>query len=216
MSVLVVLLLVLMIVIGGVFLASITSKKTGIQEDDREGLNPDSRSLYSKSRQLKQEIEKLAAAAPKGSPTYFVGREAVVEAGRVVSQLKDTLLVRQKLKKLAFEASAVDIEIEKLQSQANQAESEGERSSFLSAVEAKQAERAHYDEITTLVATLDADMRKAEAGLSEMRARLAVGVGRDSTAGMDTESLRESLAQLKGLSLSVDDAQALMSERVAL
>jgi regulator of replication initiation timing len=199
------------LVVGALFVASVR-KRPEVMADEREDLSPDSRSLFSGTRGLRDEIRRLALEAPPGSMTKIVAEEAVRESERVATQVRDSLLVRQKLVKLGYAASSARIEQDALRERAEQALSSSERDSLVGAALAKENEIQHYAELNQLVSSIDANIRKAEATLSELKARLAVGLGRDHTESVDADQLRESLSQLKGLTLSVDEARAMSAK----
>jgi len=212
-SVFAILILIFVVGIGAVFLRTV-KKRGEVVFDERDDLNPDNRSRFSKVRQLRDDIAKLAQDAPPGSMTRIVAEEAVRESQRVAEQLRSSLLTRQKLEKLRYEESGARMESQSLERKLNSVTSESERVAISGALDAKRLELSHYGELNDLIATIDANTLRAEAALSELKARLSVGLGRDHSEGNPADELRDTLSQLRGLSLSVDEAKSLLAERV--
>ncbi|MDX2064766.1 MAG: hypothetical protein SFX74_03380 [Fimbriimonadaceae bacterium] len=203
-----------LIAIAVAFFSSVRKGSAGAVTDERADLDPESRSIYSATRKLRDEITALADSAGTGSAVSFVAQESRHEADRVAEQVRKTLVVRQQLKKLLHGRSQLEIDRARLERQRNETGSAAERESIENALAANQTEFAHYQEIETQLGELDAAVRRAEAGLAELRARLAVGMSRDATAGSGSDDLRESLANLRALTISVDEAQALARDSV--
>jgi chromosome segregation ATPase len=218
MSPVVLVLGLLVAVLIGIAVAFVTSlRKSGAAPggvDDRADLDPESRSIFSATRKLRDEIAALATSAGAGSAVSFVAQESRQEAERVADQVRRTLVVRQQLKKLMHGRSQLEIDRARLERQRDATSSEAERESINNALEANRSEMGHYQEIETQLGELDAAIRRAEAGLTELKARLAVGMSRDATAGSGSDGLRESLANLRALTISVDEAQALARDSV--
>ena len=75
-------------------------------------------------------------------------------------------------------------------------------------------EGSHYDRMQQSLLEIDLDVKKAEAALSELRARLAVSATVSPEVGGQNE-LDEVVSRLKSLSVSFDEAEEMLKEQVS-
>lgn len=175
-------------------------------------MDPDSRSLYAPVRRLTNELEALIQKNPDSSLLKTIGNEALREAQRIRDQVAEGLQVRSQLKRASRGRSLAIQEVDKLQAQISDAKTDGERAALQSALTARQLELGHYTQVEETIGRIDSGVRQAEAALSEMKARLAVGAGGEAAArASSVDDLRDTMSRLKALSLSVDEAEELLT-----
>lgn len=102
-------------------------------------------------------------------------------------------------------------EVEKLETW--QTESGEEDAAVKSALQARKLELEHYAAGEAAIATIDNGIRQAEAALSEMKARLEVGLSRQQAEWASTsDELRETIGRMKALGISYDEAEEIVKD----
>lgn len=194
--------------VGGLAMGTMRQTATVHEEDPTLKMDPDSRSLYSPVRRLANEIRDLVEKKQESTLLQTIGQEAVSEANRVRVQVAEALQVRSELKKASRGRSLAVADLEKLQHQVAEATTEAEKRSLLSAIQARELEIGHYQRVDETIGRIDSGVRQAEAALSEMKARLAVGAGGEAAArSSSVDDLRDTMSRLKALTLSVDEVE---------
>jgi ElaB/YqjD/DUF883 family membrane-anchored ribosome-binding protein len=183
-------------------------------EDPAEAMDPDSRALFAPIRRLTKEIEELVERNRDTSLMRTVGAEARDEAQRIRQQVAHALQVRGELKRALRGKSVAAQEADELETKASSALTEAERDALSGAAEARRLELTHYETVEQTLARIDGAVRQAEAALSEIRARLAVGTSGERAAQAEqSDDLRDTVSRLKALSLSVDEAEHMLRGR---
>ncbi len=183
-------------------------------DDPTEAMDAESRTLFVPIRRLTNEIEELIDRNRDSALMRTVGSEARDEARRIREQVAHALKVRGELKRALRGRSTASQDASELAAKAASAASETERAALESAAEARRLELGHYTTVEDALARIDGGVRQAEAALSEIRARLAVGASGERAAQADqSDDLRETVSRLKALSLSVDEAEQMLRER---
>lgn len=203
----------LFILLGLIALVVFSMRKTASvrQEDLADNMDPDSRALFVPIRRLTREIEELVEKNKSAFVMATVGTEAAQEAKRIRDQVARALIVRGELKRAMRGRSTAAQEIEKLAGKAKDALSETERQALESAATARQLEMGHYATVEDTIGRIDANVRQAQAALSEIRARLAVRAsGEKAERAEQVDDLRDTMGRLKALSITVDEAEQLV------
>ena len=197
--------------IGILVFATIKQTATVRSEDVTQTMDPDSRTLFVPIRRLTSEIEDLVERNKNTALMRTVGKEALEEAGRIREQAAHALQIRGELRRALRSRSTAAHEVESLTAQAAAALTDAEREALTGAAEARRLEMSQYETVEQALARIDGGVRQAEAALSEIRARLAVGATGEKTAeATESTDLRETVARLKALSLSVDEAEQVL------
>lgn len=203
--------LVLVVAVAVAFLSTARRGAVHRSQDLTEGMDADSRSLYSPIRRLVEDIETIASR-DDSMAIRIIGKEAIGEAQRIREQCARALVARTELKKAARGRSVAESEIEDLTRKEAEATTDIERHAFASAREARNLELRQYEEVATTLTHIDANIRQAQAALSEMKTRLSVSAGNEKAITADDEELRATVARMKSLSVSYEEAeQALKS-----
>lgn len=101
-------------------------------------------------------------------------------------------------------------EVEKLQAWQAEGNEEG---AVDSALQARRLELEHYAAGEAAIAGIDSGVRQAEAALSEMKARLEVGLSRQQAEWSATsDELRETIGRMKALGISYDEAEEFVKD----
>lgn len=193
------------------FLSSRQAQRQGLMTDLSE-LSPDARILF---RPIRQAHEDLIAIVQRGSsdPTVkVVGEEAISESAQIADQAFRMAQSRSQLEKTLKGRSVAELEIKRLNEKIANSTSQEELDALKSALSAHQSEYNHYEQVTTSMATIDNKLREAQAALSELKARIAVGAADTSAAQAGEDELGEIMGRLKSLSASFDEAEAMNQE----
>ncbi len=177
--------------------------------DYDEGLSAEGRALLTPSRRLLTEIEEIVAGQPPGS-ARALGQEALAESRRIVEGIAHALALRSRLLRSLDREATAEREAARLEAEASLSSSPAEREALESALEARRLEMSHYAEARAALPQIEAGVRQAEAALSEMRARIAVGAVERSEAATSGEDLRETLSRMRALSLSYNEVEDML------
>lgn len=193
-----------------ILVGAIRKGATTRSSDSVDGMDGDSRALFVPIKRLVGEIEEIVTRHQDGALMRTIGEEARTEAIRIREQIAKALAIRSDLKRARRGASLANQEIGRLQTAIATAD-EGEKPGLESTLAARQIELEHYASVNESIEAIDRAVKQAEAGLSEIRARLAVGVTGELTASSSADdNLRESLSRMKALSISVDEAEQVL------
>jgi hypothetical protein len=195
-------------------IAMITMRKTAIDRisDPRENMQPESRSLFAPIHRMTNDIEEIVHSKSASPIMKIVGGDAIAEAGRIREQVAKALAVRDELKRTLRERGLADSQIADFKAKADAAASPEEKSSLLSALEAKNLEVEHYAEVDKAIAQIDSGIARANAALAEMKARLSVKASTEKAAALEdsSDALRDAMSRMKDLSVSYDEAEQLL------
>lgn len=183
--------------------------------DTDELLDADGRSRFTRVRNLTREIEELVEKHSASPVIRTLGRDAVGEAQRIRDQVADALMRRSGLRKAIAGRSVAEMEIAKLTDRRDGASSEEEKTSLSSALEARQMEVGHYAAAEQALERIDSGVRQAEAALSEMKARLEVGVtSQQAQVSEPLEDIRDTIGRMKAISVSYEEADAVLRDEI--
>jgi hypothetical protein len=181
------------------------------EEDPAESMDPESRSLFAPIRRLTNEVDEMVSKNRDSALMRTIGAEARTEAERIRDQVARALVVRGELRRAIRNRSVAEAEAQKLEAEAAAALTPSERDSLRGAAEARRLELEHYRQVDETIVRIDTGVRQAEAALSEMKARLAVGAGGEAAARAEGgDDLRETMSRMRALSLSVDEAEQIL------
>ena len=183
-------------------------------EDPRETLNPESLSIYHRIRRLANEVSAFSERPTLPEGLRGIANEAAGESKRILGQLRENLRIRQELKRLALSGGLVERDIANLTSSLDAATSDTERSSFQRALDAKKMEQGHYGELRSVIEHIDANIRNAEASLSELKGRIAAAMGASAVDNANQEDLRDAIGRMRALSLTVEEARPWLTEAI--
>ncbi len=180
------------------------------QEDVREDMDAESRSLYAPIRRLTEEIEQLVSRHTDSAIMKVVGGEAVDEAKRIRDQVAKALAVRDDLKRAMREKNLATRDIASLAAQVEAAD-EVTKPALEGALEARRMELGHYSVVEQTISKIDSGVTQAQAALAEMKARLSVKAsGEKALAATEDDDLRETIGRMRSLSISYDEAEELL------
>lgn len=204
-------LLGLVVAVGMVALMGMRQSMSHDSVVSLDDLPPEERTLLLPVKKAFQDLKQVVQENAGSATVQMLGKEAEAEAGRIFEQAAKSLRLRAELRKVLKGRYDAERDIQRLETQASSA-TEVEREALSSASEARKTELGHYTIIEENVAKIDAGLRLAQAALAEIKARLNVGASGEKLAENGGEELRESLARLKSISLSYDEAQQLLKE----
>ena len=96
--------------------------------------------------------------------------------------------------------------MQELRADISNAQSDEERETLQSALEARQTEFSHYRNAQEAVDRIDSHLRQAEAALSEIKARLGTAAAGTAENAPATE-LQETIGRLKSLGTSLEESE---------
>ncbi|MBI5707982.1 MAG: hypothetical protein HZC36_13445 [Armatimonadetes bacterium] len=169
--------------IGFAAFQSMKATQARQQGDPTHSLSNDARSRIGPIRRLVAEIERLVAGGAGNTALQVIGAEAIKEA-------------RSMLAKAAALAAARD-DLERAVAQVSPSTEEG----------ARALETANKG-----IADIDRALSQMEAGLADLRGRFALSIAQTVGAAQDQQSLEETLARLKALGSSLDEAESFLRE----
>lgn len=202
----------LLIVFAGLLVSFLRTVGQRNTSDLREGMDPDSRSLYAPIKRLVSEIEEAVRRHSGSSAVKVVGGEAVQEAHRIRDQVARALVARSELKRAMRERNVAAADAETLRAQIDAAD-DLTREALASALEAKKLELSHYVEVEATIKKIDVGVTQARAALEEMKTRLAVkGANESASLATEDEGLREAVGRMRSLSISYDEVEELLRD----
>jgi len=185
------------------------SKTRAIHASDQyDQLSAESRILV---RPLKKIYEEMAQAAEGKSETIspYIAQEALSESDHLLKQSVAALLLRDRLVRESRGQYDASKSIGDLQSRIASSTSDDEKASLQSALDARQQEIGHYDQLKQGIAKIESSVKQAEAAMAEMRARL-VSSGSAGVAAQGSDPLREAVGRMQSLSASLTEAQQML------
>lgn len=175
-------------------------------DDVLEDLGNEERAQLAPLRKLRNEIATIVQEKQADVSVAVVGKEALSEADRLLMQGAKLVQARRELRKVAGGKQRADREIAQLEADLGAATADGEKAALASALEARKLEASHYGDADKVLERLDRGLRLAEATLSEIKARLATASA-GAASGEHTSELDETLARLRSLGSSFDEAE---------
>lgn len=198
------------LLIGALFLIE-SQRRAGPHPAD---ISPQDRTLLRPILGLRDELAVLLKQNSDMPTVKVVGQEALAEADRIVRQATNLVQLRTTLRKTMVGRSEARVSIASLQSKREAASTDGERTAIDSALAAQQAEAENYDKIETSLRQIDGKLLEAQAGLSELKARLAIGAAGARSQTAEPEGLTETVGRLRALSKSFSEAENALGEQV--
>lgn len=178
-----------------------------------ELLDADGRARFTRVRNLTREIEDLVARHSNSAVIRTLGRDAMAEAERIRNQVSEALMRRSGLRKAVAGRSSAEVEIARLTERHAAATSEDEKASLASALEARTLELDHYTDAQVAMDRIDSGVRQAEAALSEMKARLEVGVtSQQAQVAEPLDDIRDTIGRMKAISVSYEEADEVLRD----
>lgn len=199
--------------IGTVAVASMAGHKRPDLPHAAE-MSPESRMLL---RPLLESRDELAQVVSQNSdmPTVkVIGAEALQEAEAIVRHATNLVGIRMQLKKTLRGKSEAEVEKRSLEAKRDRATSDTERAALETAIAASVQEIGHYRGVEDAIAKVDGKLTEAQAALSELKARIAVGAAGARTDSLDEEELSSMVGRLRSLSKSFDEAESTLQEHV--
>ncbi|MFQ3587248.1 MAG: hypothetical protein SNJ74_03165 [Fimbriimonadaceae bacterium] len=192
----------------GVMLAfafSIKVARKAREADPLEAVHSENRARIAPIRNLMADIRALVDEHGRDPTIGVIGREAIADSKRVFEQCVRMLSARDSLLRASGSRVETDREIARLESLLASSSSV-ERPSLEIALAARREERRHHERAGDAIVRIDAQMRQAEAVLSELKTRLSLAVSTAAAPELEQESLAETLSRLKSLGDSLDEA----------
>jgi hypothetical protein len=190
--------------IGSVAILSMRSGQDGhaseVSPEDRLRLRPIERLHAELTEIVKQNLDLPSVKV--------IGEEAIAEAGSVLDHARKLVKLRSDLERTLHRRSDAEIEIGRLREKARRSTQDAERRAYETAIEAHEKEIAHYASVERAITQIDGKLSEAQAALSELKARLAVGAAGARTEGIDPEELSTMVGRLKSLTQSFDEAES--------
>jgi hypothetical protein len=195
---------------AGLGIAAIHSARPGAvrrSEDVKDSLKPESRAHYVRLERIAREVQEAFAERRNGG-LAGLGREAGEASEKILRQVAHALQTRQRLVRAMAERNTAMGQAIEMRQDFERARTTAERESIGEAAVAKQIELDHYDRAERALAEIDAGIRKSEAALRELKAKVLVG---GALEGREQEELdiREALMELRATSATIDEAETL-------
>ncbi len=200
--------------IGAVALTAAKSVQRREGQVHPSEISPESRLYLRPLEGLRDELREIVRDNQDMPSVKIVGQEAVDQADQIVEHARKLIALREQLKRTLRGRSEAEVAIRQLEKKQEAAVTDGERASIQTAIDAHASEVAHYGEVEEAIRKIDAKVTQAQASLSELKARIAVGAAGARTDGVDQEALNDMVIRLKSLTASFDEAESLLREHV--
>lgn len=199
--------------VGGVALASMAGQKRADGPHVAE-MSPESRMMLRPLIQMRDDLAQVVSQNSDMPTVKVVGGEAVQEADAIVRHATNLVGIRAQLKKTLRGKSEAEVEKRSLEMKFARASTDTEREALSTAIAASTQEIGHYQGVEDAIAKVDGKLTEAQAALSELKARIAVGAAGARTDSLDQEELSSMVGRLKSLSKSFDEAESTLQEHV--
>jgi len=197
--------------IGAVaFVASREAQLRAVHQDV-DSLSPDARILFRPIKKLHEELAEVVISNPQNPTVKVIGEEALAESEKILEQSYRLAAARGALQKALKGRTKTQMEIRQVEEQLREAQSEHERDALRSAVEAHQMESQHFISVEQNIEKIDSRMRQAQASLSELKTRIAVGAA-NAIPASEHEDLEELVSRLKALGKSFEESSELTQD----
>jgi primosomal protein N' len=195
-------------VVGYLFVLAFQSLRPNPQTRSQDLLNEVSnlnRARIAPLRRSAREIEEIGRKMGRG-PLSTLAKEAEAESARLLEHAVRLLAARDRLVKVTQQSNP-EREIEGLRERLQDAHSLEERQALETAMASRQMESQHVLQAKQGVDKIDAYLEQAQSTLAEIRTRLSLVAAGD--AGAESDSVRDTLSQLKALSVTFEEAEQL-------
>ena len=203
----------LLVALTSVVVFALSTSRSQRLSDVYASLGLQERTHLSPIRRLRADIEKLTTDA-QSDAVRMIAKEDLDEADSIIAQTVKMVSARSDiLKALAAEPTA-SRESEELRSSLETANAD-ETATLESALQSRERESAYYAKLRKSLERIDATLKQAEAGLAEMKAKLAVSAAVPVETDETDNNLREGMDRLRALGVSFDEAEQLFQGRSA-
>ena len=203
-------LVILGLMIGIVVFGIVNMAKTRetFTDDHYDQLSPESRILVRPLKKIYNEMSEAAAGKSEAISPY-IAQEALAESSKLLNQSVAALLLRDRLIRESRGRYDAEKSINDLQTRMSNASSDDEKTSLQSALDARNQEIGHYDQLKSGIAKIESSVKQAEAAMAEMRAKL-ISSGSAGVAAQGSDPLREAVGRMQALSASLSEAQEML------
>jgi hypothetical protein len=204
-------LLAVLIILGGLFIAFIASARQSRPEsgiDDFPSLSFDSQILYRPIRSLRKAILETVQTS-EDPATHAMAGSVIEEINSAHDRVVLALQTRDQLRKASDGHMSAQVELDRMLKAREAAESPAEKLSFTKAYEAKMNEVAEYERAKTIIKKIENEIELTKASLSELKAKLSLSAA-SMNATDRAEDLRTTLGSLETIQSSVDEAQVML------
>jgi hypothetical protein len=177
-------------------------------ESYQDDLNPEARTLLRPIRKLHQELAQFVSSTDR-TEVKVIGTEALSESRAIVQHCANLLQLRTEIKRSLQGRYTAEKDIGELNESIQSAQTESEKQSLETALQARQKELGHYVQQEEALSSIEGQLRQAEAALAELKARLMVSAS-SSEEVSNPDELTSALSRLKSLSGSLDEAEELL------
>jgi hypothetical protein len=200
--------------VGSIAFMSMARQRPTSDSPHPAELSADSRMLIRPLVQLRDELATIVAQNSDMPSVKVVGTEALAEADGIVRHATSLVQIRTQLKRTLRGKSEAEVETRNLETKLERATTDTEREALQTAIAAHQQEAEHYKGVEDAIASVDGKLTEAQAALSELKSRIAVGAAGARTDGIDQEELTDMVGRLRSLSKSFDEAESTLQEHV--
>lgn len=199
---------------AGIWVFSGFARGHGLGLDNLENnIGEESRWLLRPIKRLRNDLGEIAATSKDNPGVSVIAQEAVAEADEIYKRSIVLATAREHIRKSLKGRGEAETNLSKLQRQYAQASGTGESEALESAINARQREIATYDMATSKAQEIESKLKEAEAALSELKSRLAVGALSSGTLDTGQDELNDMIQRLKVLGSSFEEAQAELEVR---
>lgn len=188
---------------GAFIVLAARQTKSRWEEAGDQNLSNEARTLLRPLRRHRDDLHEFVKSNQNSPSIKVLGTEAAQEADHIVKQSIRLLTLRDQVKDLLRGQGEAQIELARI---------DASDPAFASARQAREAEISHYEKMALTLPRLDAEIAQANAALSEIKARLALSASQDHLNG--DQQLSETVARLKAIGASFDEAEAMLQETV--
>lgn len=197
---------------GLVGLGSWVIKKGSRQMPEQHGMGEEARWLTRPLRELRDSLVEMAKRSDLSIEAAVVAQEALHEADSIMEKANALVVARSELKKTLKGRGEAETQFSKLQRQYKEAGSEAERSAIESAINARQAQLNSMDLAQAKIKDVESQLKMAEATLSEVKARLSVGLATGNLESHQGE-FDDMVKRLKSVGNSFEEARAILEAK---
>lgn len=194
--------------VGSLFIASARATQSNRAEMTEDRVRPDQRVLIRPLRKLRDDISGIVQANKESTSVKVIGVEALAEADRILNHCVDMLALQARVRPNVT-GRDLNSEIKQLEEQLISTQEPQYRETLDATLSAKKLELEADVKMRQALTQIDANLQRAHAALSEMKARLSVSATQSQEFGMD-ESLNDTISRMKSLSASFDEAEELL------
>lgn len=203
--------LAILAVLGLVVYAFVTSARQQA-EASLDELPQDENTMIRPLRKLHADLEEFVKQNDGMTSVKVIGAQALSESRQLLDRAEGLIRTRSRLRDMLRRKSQTEMEMAKLEMKLSGAATPEERQALQSAVDAHRSEVAQYATVEASIGQIDSRLRQAEAALSELNARFAVGIAGAQADGSQASELGEIVSRLESLGKSFDEAEQMFQE----